>query len=139
MTIASVVYCKIKMSNIIESIAKFFGKVEIDMVENERTQRAGFVEFANILANQPSLPYKKLHLMVVKYMNNPVHGGYHYEYLSSVTISLLVYLKTIKNEENREEKILRYLNTYYDVSHIDDNETYSLYDVPDIIEKIYDY
>lgn len=116
-----------------EWITKFFSKSE---VMDERVARDGFVEFADLLANNPPFPYNKLYSMVVKYMNIV---DYDKEYLSSITIGLLVFLKTIQTEEQRQEKILRYLNTFFDVEYLDKNKQYSLYDTPEQIKHVYEY
>jgi hypothetical protein len=129
------------INNLINN-AKYFFKQSNTHKDIEDSIRNGFIEFAGILEdtgrqpseNSSSIKYCNLYKLNTHYMNQNLQGGgFHDEYMSSITICLLTFLKTIKGEENRKEKIIKYLNNLLDL-----NLEESLYDYPNN-EKIYEY
>lgn len=125
------------LGNLVNNVKDFLNSRRTKTHQDiEHSIRTGFVEFADILANSPPMKYNKLHQLNTYYMNQDLEGGgFHEEFMASLTICLLAYLKTVKDEENRQDKILKYLNTLLDVNMNEED----MYDFPNDIEKLYDY
>jgi hypothetical protein len=125
------------MSTIGNKIRAFFYIKKHEDIEDEI--REGFKEFAAILASGNSIKYNQLYKMTNVYVNRDLGAaGFHREYMSAFTMSLLAYLRTVREEVGDERmygSILTFLNRWLDVQF---EKNGSLYDNPELdIDRSY--